>query len=167
MSSDMGFWQRFQEKRRVRKIFKNAIRLIEKDPERYRRPSQEIRHFQFVVVLLDDSQPDNVPTILSRVMDASFRHYGMISNISASIVVACLGVPHPDGDSVERRTKLVTTLVSENGALIRIAHGQCNSKVGILGCEKLYVYGALIPGFNSILSRLLDSPAGTVIEVSP
>jgi hypothetical protein len=163
----MGFWKEFREKRRVRKTFARAIRFVEKDPAKYIGLSQEIRHFQFIIVLLDDSQPDNVPEILSRVMDASFRHYAMISNISASIVVACLGVPHPDGDSVERRINLVNDLVSENGALIRVAHGQCNGKVGNLGCAQMWVYEAVIPGFNGILSRLLNSPAGTVIEVLP
>lgn len=143
------------------------IRLIEKDPKKYARISPETRHFQFVIILLDDSQPDNVPEILNRVIDTIFRHYGMISNISASIVVVCLGMPFPGSDSVENRMKLVSSLISENGASIRIAHGQCNGKVGNLGCEKRFVYEAVVPGFNGILSRLLDSPGGTVIEVSP
>jgi hypothetical protein len=37
--------------------------------------------------------------------------------------------------------------------------------VGNLGCDKRFVCEAVIPGFNGILSRLLDSQAGTVIEV--
>jgi hypothetical protein len=163
-----GFWER----RRIRKSFEKfvspeVIRLIEKDPKKFVDIGPRISHFQFVIILLDDSQPDNVPEILSRVADATLRHRSMISNISASIVVACLGVPFPDGDSVEERVRLVNTLVSENGALIRIAHGQCNGKVGNLGCEKRFAYEAVVPGFNAILRRLLDSPSGTVIEVSP
>lgn len=157
----MGFWER----RRVRKTFKEVIRSIEKDPTKYA-VGAKIRHFQFVIILLDDSQPDNVPKILSRVVDAIF-HHAMISNVSASIVVAYLGVPLSGNDSVEERMKLVNSLISENGASIRIAHGQCNGKVGNLGCEKWFVYEAAVPGFNGILSRLLDSPGGTVIEVSP
>ena len=161
----MGFWER----RRVRKTFEKyvspkVIRAMKKDPGAFIIGPQ-ICHFQFVIVLLDDSQPDDVPEILSRVADAIFRHRSMISNISASIVVACLGVPFPDRDSLEERVKLVNTLVGENGALVRIAHGQCNGKVGNLGCEKRFVYEAVIPGFNGILSRLLNSQAGTVIEV--
>jgi hypothetical protein len=39
--------------------------------------------------------------------------------------------------------------------------------VGNLGCELRFCYEAVIPGFNGIVKRLLDSPHGTVMEVSP
>ena len=163
---------RFWEQRSARKTFEKyvspeVIRLIEKSPPTGFKAIPEVRHFQFVIVVLDDSRLDEVPKILSRVGDVILRHDGMISNISASIVVACLGVPFSIGDSVENRLSLLNTLVAENGTLIRIAHGQCNGTVGNLGCEKRFVYEAVIPGFNDILKQLLDSPGGTVHEVSP
>jgi hypothetical protein len=107
-----------------------------------------------------------VPEILSRVADRILHHRAMISDVSASVIVACLGIPFRDGDSAEQRVTLVNALVSENGVAIRIAHGQCNGRAGNLGGRSRFTYGAVIPGFNSILKRLLDSPAGTVIEVA-
>jgi len=168
MSNDMklGFWER----RRVRKTFERlvspgVIAAIEKDPTKFIKAAPEIRHFQFVIILLDDERPDDVPAMLNRVVDAIFNHHAMISNIYVSLVVAWFGFPFPDTDSVEERLKLVNTLVTGSKDLLRIAHGQCNGKVGNMGSEKRFAYGAVIPDFNNILKRLLDSPLGTVIEV--
>ena len=163
----LGFWER----RRARKTFErfvslDVIRLIAKSPNEFvRKPKQ--RHFQFVVILLDDSRAEDIPANLSRIADACLRYRSMISNISASLVVACLGVPFPEGDSVEARLSLVNTLVAENGDRIRVAHGQCNGMVGNLGSRQRFCYEAVIPRFSEILKQLLNSPNGIVLEVAP
>jgi hypothetical protein len=59
----------------------------------------------------------------------------MISDVSASVIVAYLGIPIRDGDSAEERVTLVNALsmVCKNGVAIRIAHAQCNARVDHLG----------------------------------
>jgi len=162
----LGFWER----RKARKAFEkfvspDVMRLIEKSPSEFLR-EPELRHFQFVVIVPNDSRAEDIAANLSRVADACLRHRSMISNISASLVVACLGVPFPDADSVEARLTLVNALVAENGDRIRVAHGQCNGVVGNLGSKQRFCYEAVIPGFSEILKQLLNSPNGTVVEVA-
>ena len=105
----LGFWERWRIKKRfARYVSSDVIRLVERSPSEFSR-QPEVRHFQFVVVLLDDSQHEDIQANLSRVVDACLRHRSMISNVSASLVVACLGVPFSDGDSVESRLSLVNS----------------------------------------------------------
>ena len=40
-----------------------------------------------------------------------------------------------------------------NGEWIRVAHGQCNGKVGNFGCKQRFSYEAVVPGFSEILNN--------------
>jgi hypothetical protein len=78
---------------------------VEKSPSEFIR-EHEIRHFQFVVVLVDDSRPDDVPRASAGSLSAAFA-------TTTALVVACLGVPLLDNDSVEARIRLLNTLAAE------------------------------------------------------
>ena len=126
----------------------------------------EARHFQFVVILADDTNPREVPPIISRVVDTLVDHRATVLGIVSSLVVAVLGVPFPDGNSPEKRRELIQTLLHEYEIRIRMAHGECDAPVGVFGGRKRMTYDALIPGFSDILKKLLEAKFGSAIEIS-
>jgi hypothetical protein len=126
----------------------------------------EIKHFQFVVALADDTNPQEVPTLISKVMGTLAKNRVNISSITSSLFVALLGVPFPEGNSAEARRELVDGLLRENGDRIRIVHGQCNGAFGTFGGHGRWTHGAVIPGFSGILKKLVETKFGTAVEIS-
>src|ERR1700728_4198780 len=125
----------------------------------------ELKHFQFVVVLADDTNSPEIPAIVSAVMGTLVRHQASISNSTPLLFVALLGVPFPEGNSEEARRKLVDALLRENGDRIRIVHGECEGASRTFGGHGRWTYGAVIPGFSGILKKLLESKFGTAVEI--
>jgi hypothetical protein len=125
----------------------------------------QIKHFQFVVVLPDDTNPQEASVISGKVMDILMDHHANVSHSSGSMFVALLGVPFTEYDSTERRRELVDALLRENGDRIRIVHGQCDGPFGSFGGGPArWVHGAVIPGFSGILRKLLETKLGTAVE---
>ena len=125
-----------------------------------------VKHFQFVVILLDEPDPLQVSTLMSGLVRTLFDHKATISNVSPSLVVGLFGVPFPDGNWPEARQAAVEALLKERDSRIRIAHGECDALVGNLGGPLRYTYDAAIPGFLGILRKLLDADPGSAFEVS-
>jgi len=126
----------------------------------------ETKHFQFVLVNVEEKEPSEIPAIISKIADAFSRHRAALWGIESSFVVGHLGVPFPQDDSARARMRLVDALLTENGDRIRIAHGQCSGGVGNFGTKGHWRYGAIIPGFTAILKKLLDAPFGSAVEIS-
>lgn len=165
----MNFVREYFERRKVRKTFEKyvspgVIKLIEKDP-RYFLPEPELKHFQFVIVLLDESKPEEVSPLLGKVVETCFRHGMILDQNFFSLLTAHLGHPFEQHNTPENRLAVVNEIVRENPGRIRIAHGECTGLIGNFGCPKRFAWGALIPNFLDILRKLLDTPAGTVIEI--
>jgi hypothetical protein len=52
-----------------------VIKLIEKNPSKYFALRPECKHFQFVIVLIDESKPDEVSELQGKVVDICLRHW--------------------------------------------------------------------------------------------
>jgi hypothetical protein len=133
-----------------------------------RRPEEhhvEAKHFQFVMILIDETSPEEIPAIIAKVVGTLVEKHVTLSNISSSLLVGLLGVPFPEADSPEARLELVAALLRENAERIRIAHGQCEGAFGILGAKGRWTYGEVIPGFSGILKKLLETKFGTAVEI--
>jgi hypothetical protein len=126
----------------------------------------EVKHFQFVVVLVDDTNPQEVPSILSKVINTLVRQRANVPNVSSSLLVGLLGVPFPESNSPQARRELVDALLQDNGDRIRIAHGECDGAVGMFGSHERWAYSAVIPGFSAALKMLLETKFGTAVEIS-
>lgn len=126
----------------------------------------EVRHFQFALILLNDSAPDEILATIGRLVDTLFQHRAVITSVDSSLIVAIWGSPFPADDLPELRLTLVGALLRENGNQLRIAHGQCSAPVGMLGGKNRFSYGPVIPGFSAILKSLLDAKPGTALEIS-
>jgi len=126
----------------------------------------ERKHFQFVLINLDDTAPDELPVLISSVVTTLMQHKATLSSITSSLVVGFLGIPFPKSDSPEARRALVKALLAENGNSLRIAHGQCDGMVGLFGVEGNFRYDGIIPGFSRILRELLDRPFGSAAEIA-
>jgi hypothetical protein len=118
------------------------------------------------VILVDDTNPQQVSAMLDTVIDTLFQHHVSVTNMMPSLLVGVLGVPFREGNSAEARQELVGALLREHGERIRIAHGECDALVGAFGGHARHAYGALIPGFSGILKKLLETKFGTAVEVS-
>lgn len=149
--------QAYVSPQRVAKLIREA------DPE-IRPP--ETKHFQFVVALADDANPQEVPAIITKIMGTLGKHRATVSTITSSLFAAILGVPFLEGNSAEARRELVDALLRENGDRIRIVHGECDGAFGTLGGHGRWTYGAVIPGFSAILKKLLETKFGTAVENS-
>src|SRR5271157_4855031 len=84
----------------------------------------EVKHFQFITMLADDTNPQEIPEMIRMVLNTLSEHRANVSNITSSLFVALLGVPFPEGNSAEARRGLVDALLRGHGARIRIVHGE-------------------------------------------
>jgi hypothetical protein len=128
--------------------------------------SPEAKHFQFILILLDDTKPQDALAIISGVLGTLTKHRATITNNTPSLLVGLLGVPFSEGNSQEARRNLVHALLKEHGDQIRIAHGECDGVFGMFGGNERWIYGAVIPGFSAILKQLLETKFGTAVETS-
>src|SRR5262249_36509320 len=126
----------------------------------------EVKHFQFVVILVEDTNPEQVPAMINAVMSTLVHYHANISNVAPPLIMALLGVPFLESNSPEKRRELVDALLRENSERVRIAHGACDGAVGIFGGDGRRTYSAVIPGFAEILQKLLPAKFGAAIEAT-
>jgi hypothetical protein len=93
----------------------------------------QVRHFQFVVILVDDANPNDVPTMIETVTGTLVRQHATVLNIASALLVGLLGVPFPESNSPQARLELVAAILQDNGARVRVAHGECDGAVGMFG----------------------------------
>jgi hypothetical protein len=79
----------------------------------------EVKHFQFVVILADDTYPQKAPAIVSAVMGTPVEHRANVSNVTPLLFVALLGVSFPEGNSAEARRSLVVARILRRNDVIR------------------------------------------------
>jgi hypothetical protein len=161
---------RMLQRRRARRAFGKylspaVIEKVLRETGSKIRPT-EVQHFQFVVALADDANPQDVPAMISKAIGTLIQHRATVENISSSLFVALLGVPFPEGNSPRARRELVEALLQDNGDRIRIAHGECDGAAGMFAAHERWVYGAMIPGFSGVLKKLLETKFGTAVEIS-
>ena len=166
----LKLFREYFERRKVRKTFEkyvspSVIKLIEKDPKRYFSAGPQRKHFQFIIVLMDESKPEEVSPLLSKVVETCFQHGMILDQVFFSLLTAHLGHPFEEHNNPETRLAVVSEILRENSGSIRVAHGECTGLVGNFGCPKRFAWGALIPNFLGILRSLLDAPPGAVLEV--
>jgi hypothetical protein len=125
-----------------------------------------VKHFQFVVILAEDSNPHDAPAMISKILGTLVQHRANVSPNISTLFVALLGVPFAETNSAESRLVLVDALLRANGDRIKIAHGECDGVFGMFGCDKRLTYGGVIPGFSGILNKLLESEPGTAVEIA-
>jgi hypothetical protein len=163
----MGLLRMFQ-RRKLRTAFGDylspeVIRRLLTRPDLVR---PTVKHFQFVVVVFEEANPQEISALMTDVVGTLFEHKATVTSVSPAFLVGLLGVPFPDGNSPEARRAVVESLLRGNGSRIRIAHGECDALVGNLGGPLRYTYDAAIPGFLGILRKLLDADPGSAFEVS-
>lgn len=162
----------FKRTRKVKGAFENLLspELIDQlAAEAKANPNREflaeMKHFQYVVIHMDETDPAKVPGITTRSI-SSFLENGAWSQMLSSISVCYLGVHDTAKDSRELRVNLVSLLLQNCGGSIRIAHGECDGLVGNFGKPGGWHYGAIIPNFSYVLSKLLNAEFGTATEIT-
>jgi hypothetical protein len=68
-----------------------------------------------VVIIADDTNPPEVPSILYTLVNTLVHHGSTVISIESSLVVGLLGVPFQTGNSPEARRELVDALLRESG----------------------------------------------------
>src|SRR5580692_7743513 len=165
----MGIWGKLQ-RRRARTAYGEYVspevieKLLRETGSEMKSP--EVKHFQYVLAMADDTNPEGVPAMIGKIVQVLVEHHATVINIASSLVVALLGVPFPASNSAGARRELVEALLRDNGNRIRIVHGECDGAVGNFGGPKRWSYGAMIPGFSGILKRLVETTFGAAVEIS-
>lgn len=159
----------YREVRAVRRTFSKylrpaAVKQTEKKTGWFINPP-EVRHFQYVVVGLEELEFEKAALLMGRVLEAFYKNHGLISTYSPFLMIASWGTLRDAPDSVEDRLATVADVLAENGQLVRIAHGQATGIVGVLGGRHRFTYGPLIPGFQEIQDELSKAEFGTAFEV--
>src|ERR1700723_1056470 len=109
--------RRMLERRKVRKIFGEYI-----SPEQMEKLMRELpqikpletRHFQYVMVLADDANARAIPAMVEKIVGLFVEHKATTAPVTSGLVVAVLGVPFPQNNSVAARQKLVDALLRES-----------------------------------------------------
>src|SRR5262249_23257388 len=103
-------------------------------------------HFQFLVILLDDTNLQEFEALIDGVVRTLREHRAIASFCTPSLLVAWMGAPFPGGNSPEARRELSDALLRECASRIKAAHGECDGMVGTFGAELGCPFSALIPG---------------------
>jgi hypothetical protein len=159
------------ERRRTRKSFAQyvspeIIKLIEQDPSKYIDLGPQKKHFQWILVNLEEASLESIPEQASRIVGACLEHRAFLSGVKSSLILAHLGSMFPDDDSCEKRMNLVNALLAENGDHVRVAHGQCYGLVGNIGTPRYMSWDVIIPNFTATVKNLLNTDFGAAIEVA-
>ena len=165
----MGILQTFQ-RRRVRRALEaylspEAVEKLLRQTKSEIGPPQ-VKHFQFVLILFDESNPQAISALINGAVRTLFEHKATVTNISPWHLVGLLGISFPEGNPPEARRAVVQALLKDNDKRIRLAHGECDAPVGIFGGNLRPMYDAAIPGLLGILKKLLEAAPGSLIEVS-
>jgi hypothetical protein len=123
------------------------------------------RHFQYILVHIREADIDEIPSLITKVVDAFLCRNAIVTDIATSLIVGYFGIPIAKYDSAEARSQLVAALLAENGNAVRVAHGECNGLAGNFGSDRRWSYGAIIPNFSAVLKKLLDLEFGTAVEI--
>jgi len=164
----MGILQML-ERRRIRKAFGNYLspevieKLLHETGSEIKPP--KMQHFQFVVAIADDTNAQEVPATVARILEIFVQRHANVSHVTSALFVGVLGVPFPEHNSPEARHKLVDSLLRQNAARVRLVHGECDGLVGLFGGPRRWTYGEVIPGFSAILKKLLETEPGTAVEI--
>lgn len=156
----MGILADWRERRRVRKLFKKYVSL----PPKVTPELPTIKHFQFVIVNLDDSDVQEFGERLGSVLSELCEQNAVVQGITPPIILATLGGQFPEYDRPELRVGLVDALIAKHPG-VRVAHGECESVWGIFGSKRSY-WGPLIPEMTETLKKLLTVPFGNAFEVA-
>jgi len=161
----------FFQKRKIQKEFRSylspgVITLMECDPKIFVQPPLEMKHFQYIIVSIDDLEVQELSNVLEIVSETVFQNKAILNYYTQSVVVACFGFPFPDTDHPELRINALKAILESCGSKIRIAHGQCNGYVGNIGGSKRFSWGGIIPNLNKLMEKLYSQPFGTAFEVT-
>src|SRR3954467_8030545 len=126
-------WLERRNRRRVlqKYVSPEVLALIESDSSPT--PAPTTQHFQFVLVHIDEANPDRVSEIFGKVVDCFGQHNAILASSSPSLLIGALGFVYPQYDSPELRKRLVGALLDENSTAIHLAHGQAEGLTGIFG----------------------------------
>jgi hypothetical protein len=161
-----GFIERWRVRRSFAKyVSPEVLKLLEDAPTRYDVPAPKKKHFQFIVIQLEDSDPDAVPSLIARVSKVFASHQSTYPTLAHGILVACLGTIYPELNSPELRMRIVSGLVAELGSKVRIVHGHGTGYAGSLGGSPRFYWDALIPHFSKVLEELNRLDFGTAKEL--
>ena len=128
----------------------------------------ETKHFQFVMVSVDATNDEELPAIVTAILDTITTSEGLAPTIEGGLIVKVLGFgfPFAEEDSMELRMNLVNALLAEHSRFIRIAHGEAFGLCGLIGSKQRFSLGVVIPNRSAIVRELLEQPLGTAIDVS-
>jgi hypothetical protein len=167
----IGFIERWRLRRTLKKfVEREDLTLIERPPDRLKPLSNEFlekKHFQFIVILLDGSEPEALSVAVDRICEIFEQHNAQPPDIAGGFLIHCLGAQDPELDSPELRLQIVDSLLARLGNKIRIVHGECIGHFGFYGSSLRFAYGAIIPRFSEIVDELVQLDDGTAAEIQP
>lgn len=154
-------------------ISPEVLEMIEKDPWQYIK-EVELKHFQYVIVHIDESKPDEQPAWINSVLRTISSSRANFPELDSTLITCSFGQPFQEDDRSELRLELVAQLLKRNGRYVRVAHGKCNGWHGNFGNwspkreeRSALIWGGIIPGYSAILRRLFETPFGEAFEVEP
>src|SRR5262249_35273707 len=102
-------------------------------------------HFQYVIINLNERMLDELNDAILSIGNIVYNNHATHFNVTKADMAAFLGYPFPEYDSPELRAKLVSALLHEYGASVRLAHGQCKGKVVNMGSDLRSNFAVSIP----------------------
>jgi len=125
----------------------------------------DTKRIDFVLILVDDSDSKDCPSIISEAVAVIDKHNGMVDSIIGPFIVVLFGAPVEQPESESKRKGLVQAISKAIGEKVSIVHGHSECLVGTVGGKSRMSYTALIPAFKEILNRLSSLPYGRVLEI--
>lgn len=125
----------------------------------------EIKHIQYVLVLVDETGFIKSDGLVDHVIDSALHHDAMIDSITASYISMLINTPLALDDPKEKRLSLVKELSESCGTSLAIIHGECECLVGVFGSRNRMNYTAMIPDYKSKLRTLASLEYGQIREI--
>jgi len=130
-----------------------------------REPAFERGEIPFALLQVRDDNAEHVDKHLARAM-ARVRESGGVSDMMSSFVFVIFGFPRgtwasvPERPSIENGRRLSAALLQDMGSDVRVLYGTATGLVGNLGGSHFLHYGAAIPNFGALMTKLVQLEFG-------
>jgi hypothetical protein len=119
----------------------------------------------YVFILVDDSDINRTPDIISSVVQLAQDNNGIVDTITGSLIIIHCGFFADEGSPDENKKQLIEDLIKTHGNLLSIIHGSETCVVGNVGGDSIMSFTALVPNYKEKLFRLASLKYGEQLEI--
>jgi len=124
----------------------------------------KIKQVEYILININEENAEEIERIIGQISEIVSTHGAVMGEVCSSLITGYFGMLEGDTKGAVHRSKLTQELLSSLGNKARIIHGSCSARVGSFGGGNSWRFCAILPGFSTLLGKLLNLPFGSASE---